>query len=216
MALTTFAGLKAAVADWLERTDLTSQIANDFFPMVQAKMYYGDAGQEPLRIRAMIASGTLTPNTSGEVTISTGVDSGWLAFTQITPTQAGAQSLNYLDPWEFRKRTDYLQSSVAPQYIYTIEGDTLYVAPKSVGTMTAVWYEKFAAVSGDSDTDWIILNAPQIYLNGCIAEACAFLDDEREAAFRAKFAGAISALNLNDRIARSSGATKVARPRSVV
>jgi hypothetical protein len=64
--------------------------------------------------------------------------------------------------------------------------------------------------------DWVLTNAPQVYLNGCLMEACAYLQDNREAEFRAKFAGAIMALNLNDKNARSSGAPLIARPRVVV
>lgn len=217
MAVSTFAGIKAAVADWLERTDLTTVIANDFFPMMQAKMYYGHGGDiPPLRIRGMIDSATVTPDTGGTITITSAFGSGWLEFLELTPTTAGAQSINYLEPWNFRKHQDYLQSTTGPPYYYTVEGGLVYLAPAAVTSIGAKWYEKFTALSADGDTDWIILNAPHVYMDGVLMEACAYLSDDREAGFRQKFAMGIKALNMTDQRQRSSGSVPVARPRVVV
>lgn len=204
MALNTFGGIKAAAADWLERTDLTAVIP-DFFTMAQSKLFYGDGEDiRPLRIRQMVASATVTPATGGLVTISTGVSTTWLEFIELTPTQNGAQSMTYQDPWQFRKNA-MLQASTGPAWNYTVEGDTLTVAPTATGTILAYFYQKLAAVSADGDTDWIILNTPQVYLNGIIMEACAYLSDPRLAQFRAFFAAGIMALNRNDQRARTSG-----------
>ena len=217
MAVSTFGGIKTAVADWLERTDLTTVIGADFFPLMQAKMYYGHGTDiPPLRIRAMIDSATITPATGGTFVITTECGSGFLEFLEMVPTTAGSPSLDYVDPWQFRKQVDALQSTTGPQFIYTVEGDTVYLAPAAVTDIAAKWYEKFTALSGDSDTDWIILNAPQVYMDGCLMEACAYLSDDHEAVFRGKFAAGIKALNIMDRKQRASGSTPVARPRAVV
>lgn len=215
MAVATFAGIKTAVADWLERTDLTTAIGADFFPLMQSKMYYGHGTDiKPLRIRGMVDSATLTPDSGGTITITSACGAGWLEFIEMTPTSEGAPSLNYIEPWAFRKETDMLTGTTGPQNVYTIEGGLVYLAPAAVTTIAAKWYEKFTALSADSDVDWIVTNAPQVYMDGCLMEACAYLSDAREAQFRAKFAAGILALNLNDRRQRSAGATPVARPRS--
>lgn len=219
MSLDTFGGIKTAVADWaFQGGGVTSTVVGtDFFPQVQSMMYYGDGPDVPaLRIRAMKNETTVTPASGGTITISTDIGTNWLAFTEITPTQAGCDSLNYVDPWSFRKQTGLLQDLASPQAIYTIEGDMLYLAPASIGALLAKWYGKFAALSLDADTDWIITNAPQVYLNGCLMLACAYTDDSREPGFRAKFAASIRALNENDNRQRASGATMVARPGVVV
>lgn len=219
MALNTFAAIKAAVADWhFSGGEVTAAlVGTDFFPQVQSMMYYGNGQDiEPLRIQAMVASATITPAAGGVITISSQVDAGWLEFIEITSTATGAQSANYVPPWKFRKEADLLSDTASPQFLYTIEGDSLLFAPKATGQVNAVWYEKFAALSGDSDTDWIVLNAPQVYLDGCLMLACAYTDDQREGQFRQKFAAAIRGLNLNDKRRRSSGGTPVARPRVIV
>ena len=218
MALNTYGGLKSAVVDWsFNGGGLTTAIVeSDLFPQMQAMMYRGHGTDiQPLRISAMVDSATLTPS-SGAVTISTGVSTTWLEFIEITPNTQGAVSLNYVPPWDFRKEADAIADTVGPQSIYTIEGDTLYTAPSASTGLKAKWYEKFTALSADGDTDWIILNAPHVYLDGCLMLGCSYTQDEREAMFRQKFAAGIRALNLNDRQSRSSGSVKVARPRSVV
>ncbi len=219
MSLSTFGALKTAVADWAFTGGAVTStlVGTDFFPQVQSMMYLGDGTDiHPLRIRSMVNSGTVTPAAGGVITISSQIDAGWLEFIELTPTQIGSASINYVEPWAFRKQAGLIQSTTGPQYIYTIEGDSLYLAPAAVGTIAAKWYQKFAAVSADGDSDWIILNAPQVYLNGCLMLAAAYADDSREGQFRQKFAAGIRALNLNDQSQRMSGSVPVARPRSVV
>lgn len=219
MTLSTYGALKTAVADWsYNGAGVTATlVGTDFFPQMQAMMYRGHGLDiQPLRISAMVDSATITPASGGIITISSQVDAGWLEFIEMVPTSNGSVSINYVPPWDFRKNAYAIQSTVAPQYIYTIEGDSLYLAPAAVQPIAAKWYQKFTALSADGDTDWIILNAPQVYLDGCLMLACAYAQDEREGQFRQKFAAGIKALNLNDQRARSSGSVKVARPRSVV
>ena len=217
MALTTFAELKTFIADmaWGEVT--ASQIGDNFFPQAQARMYRGDGVDiQPLRISAMVDSATLAPAAGGTVTISTDVGAGFLEFIELTPNTNGAVSLNYVTPWDFRKEADAIADTVGPQNIYTIEGDTLYTAPAATTGLKAKWYEKFTALSADGDTDWVLTNAPHVYINGCMMEIMAYLQDPREGEFRQKFAASIKGLNLNDQRSRSSGSVKFARPRSVV
>jgi hypothetical protein len=218
MSLTTYGGLKSAVVDWSYGGGglTTTVVANDIFPQVQSMMYIGDGTDiEPLRIQAMVDSATITPATGGIITLSSQVSATFLRFIEITPTMEGAVSLNYVEPWQFRKQVQSIMSTTGPQAIYTIEGDSLYLGPSAVTTVTARWYEKFTAISADGDTDWVLTNAPQVYLNGCLMLGCAYTQDEREGMFRQKFAAGIKALNQNDQQTRMSGSRLIARPRSV-
>jgi len=228
MSLTTYGGLKSAVVDWSYGGGglTTSVVANDIFPQVQSMMYIGDGNGEterrtgivaipPLRVQSMVDSATITPATGGIITISTQVSSTFLGFIEITPTMPGSVSLNYVEPWQFRKQVQSIMSTTGPQAIYTVEGDLLYLGPSAVTDVAARWYEKFTAISADGDTDWVLTNAPQVYLNGCLMLACAYTQDDREGMFRQKFAAGIKALNMNDQTTRMSGSPLIARPRSI-
>src|SRR5690242_14710093 len=97
-AITTLGTLNSAISAYYPdgpRTDITAALLTDFLNFTLSKMYYGEPGLEPLRIRQMITSGTLTPATGGVVTISTGVSTTWLEFVEITPNQVGSISMNY-------------------------------------------------------------------------------------------------------------------------
>lgn len=219
MSLDNFGHFKTALAD-LAWGEITTAQVGDFFTQAQSKMYrgHGDGSDglariKPLRCAAMISSGTLTPSATGTVTISSAVSAAFLGFKEITPTAVYSRSLDYLDYWEFRKRADL--AVAGPATVYSIEGDTLYTGPYSTATLSAIWYQKFTALSLDADTDWVLTNAPQIYLDGCMADICAYLQDDREGAFRSKFAAGINAINLNDTVTKMSGAVKRSMPRSV-
>lgn len=218
MAVDTFGGIKSAVADWsFSGGGVTATVVGtDIFPQVQSMMYRGDGVDVPaLRISSMVDSATITPASGGIITISSQVDAGFLEFIELVPTSQGAKSIDYVPPWMFRKAADEIADTVAPQVIYTIEGDYVYLAPAAVQPITARWYQKFTALSADGDTDWIVTNAPQVYMNGCLYLACVYADDPRRGEFRNQFAASIKALNMNDQRLRSSGSFKIARPRSV-
>ena len=219
MSVSTYGGLKSAVVDWAYTGGglTTSVVANDIFPQVQSMMYMGDGTDiDALRVQSMVDSATITPATGGVVTISSQVSTTLLGFIELTPTMQGARSLNYVEPWQFRKQYDLIANTTPPPTIYTVEGDSLYIAQAAETPILMRWYEKFTALSADGDTDWVLTNAPQIYLNGCLMLACAYTQDERESMFRQKFAASIKAANLNDTMTRQSGSRLIARPRAVV
>lgn len=218
MSLSTYGGLKTAVVDWAFNGGALTEsvVANDIMPQVWSMMYMGDGKDiDALRVQAMVDSATITPASGGIITLSTQMSATLLGIIEITPTQQGAVSLNYVEPWQFRKQADTLMNTVGPQAIYTVEGDSLYLGPAAVTEVKARWYEKFTALSADGDTDWVLTNAPQIYLNGCLWLACKYTQDDRAMMFKADFANAIKAANLNDGSTRRSGSQLIARPRSV-
>lgn len=219
MALDTFGGLKTAIADWAWGEVTTALIGTDFFPRMQSKLYLGDGdGRDglvpikPLRIRQMEDSAVLTPSAAGQVTISSACGAGWLDFINLTPVLTGSRALDYLDPFEFKNHPDL--AAGGPARFYTVEGDVLYTGPYSNADINARWHEKFTALSADGDTDWVLTNAPQVYMDGCMMEICTYLQDERYGQFRSAFAAGINGLNLNNRAAKRSGAVLRAQPRN--
>ncbi len=66
MALSTYAELKTGIANWLNRTDLTDEIADDFIKLTEADF------NAKLRIRAMEQIDTITIDSETE-TVPTGL-----------------------------------------------------------------------------------------------------------------------------------------------
>ena len=60
MALTTYTTLKASIANWLNRSDLTSEIADDFIKLTEADF------NSKLRVRKMIAQTSFTIDSETE------------------------------------------------------------------------------------------------------------------------------------------------------
>ena len=56
MALTNYTTLKTSIANWLNRSDLSSEIADDFIVLTEADF------NSKLRVRKMIASADVTIN----------------------------------------------------------------------------------------------------------------------------------------------------------
>ena len=78
--------------------------------------------------------------------------------------------------------------------------------PDGVYTGKCLYYKKLAALSADGDTNWVLANAPGVYLHGALAEAHFFArNSERAQEELSLFCGAVNALNLADKADRTSG-----------
>ena len=60
MALTSYSTLKTSIANWLNRTDLTDEIADDFIKLTEADF------NSKLRIRKMITQSSITIDSETE------------------------------------------------------------------------------------------------------------------------------------------------------
>lgn len=215
MSITTYAELKTAIANWLEDSTLTSRIP-EFIALAQAKMYRGVMGPggwavPPLRIRDMLTSANITV-TEGAGALPT----GWLGFVRTWVEGADKPNLKYVPAQTFYD--DALAHVTSGDVLhYTIEGGTIRTAPAVSATIKSVHYVKFAAMSADGDADWIVTNAPHVYLHGALAEAWGYkLDGEQEAKHAALFAQGVKGLMGADKQAQASGSQLIMRARTVV
>jgi hypothetical protein len=212
MTIATYADLRTAVGNWLERSDLTSVIP-DFIALSRAKAFRGDAtiGLEPLRIGPMI--------TTGQIAITAGagaMPARWLEFLSLRWTGQHGPQLRFLPAQSFWSYADSYEAPATPAY-YTIQGNTVRVQTTDNTTVDAVYYVTFPPLSADTDEDWVLVNAPHVWLHGALMEAANFIaDPERSAREAALFAGGVSALNRADRRARQSGAALQSIPTTVI
>lgn len=203
MSITTYDELKTAVANWLNRSDLTAYIP-DFIALGEQRIYYGADDpfpSEPLRIREMQTSADITFSAQ-----SAALPTGFLGMVRlyldaepkITPTQMTPEAF-------WRKHSTSVASRPTD---YTIEGANIILgpAPDSTYTGKALYYKAFDAVATASPEPWLLTNAPNVYLYAALLEAHPFLmHDERVTIWHGMFRAAVNGLNRASDASRLSG-----------
>ena len=165
MALTSYSTLKTAVANWLNRTDLSDEIADDFIALTEADF------NSKLRIRKMITQTTITIDSETE-----SLPSGFLQVRNFYILSGSTKyPLRYITP----SQMDQLRgtSTSGTSQSYTILGDTLRFSPKPDSSYTGYlnYYKSFDALSDTNTSNWILTNHPAIYLYGSLYHASNFL-----------------------------------------
>ena len=200
MALSTFTELKDAIADWLDRSDLTARIP-DFIALAEARI------NRELRIRPMEVRSTME-TTSGQQYFN--LPGGYIQMRNIQLNTNPTTPLEYITP-EMLDRL-YGSSTTGKPRAYTLIGDEIQLAPipDSAYTLEMAFYEKFTALgdgtSGTVTSNWLTKNAPDILLYGALMEAEPFIkNDERVAVWLNGYGNAIDKLQKADQRDRHSG-----------
>src|SRR5574341_95658 len=140
MALATFADLKASIASWLNRTDLTATIP-DFVRLAEA-----DLSRE-IRIPTMQleATGALV---AGDFTLPAD-------FVEAKRLVIGDQEVGYITTEEIPRLTRNGYSDVR---YYTRVGLQVRVLNGGTSAYSLLYWAKFAALNLDADTNWLLTN----------------------------------------------------------
>ena len=158
MAISNYAELQSAVANYLHRSDLTAQIP-DFISMAEAKL------NRILRLRAMENVAT------GSVAASVALPDGFVEMISLTVNSGGfVYPVTYAVP-------SSLTADSGIAYRYTLIGDNIKFMPTGSGeTYTLTYYKKFDPLS--SGVNWLITNAPDVYLYATLLEAAPYIRDD--------------------------------------
>ena len=192
MALTNYTELKASLANWLNRSDLTTEIGDDFIKLTEADF------NSKLRVRSMIAQVNITVNAE---TVALPTDFLQIRDFYILNGQTKVP-LVYTTPASMD--TTNGTSTTGLPTTYTILGDTIRFSPKPDATYTAVmnFYKKFSALSSTVATNYILTSHPAIYLYGSLFHAANFLggiNPQQVQTWQQMYATAMERLELNDR-----------------
>lgn len=163
--------LKTAIANHLHRTDLTSLIP-DFVIYAESVIANEPDTSTPDTIQGIR---TRSQNIRATQSISSqyeDIPTDMLRLRDMQLNTSPVASLEYLAP---QVLTQKFPSGTSGQPThYTIHGDEFQFAPTPDGTYTLEisYHARFAALSGDSDTNWLLTNHPLIYVYAaCIAGA---------------------------------------------
>lgn len=197
MALTTYTELQASVADFLNRSDLTSVIP-DFVTMAEADL------NRTLRVREMSVR-TQAPVSTQYVQLPgdfLGMRNIDLMTDPITPlTYKNLQNL------DIHRAND---ATGKPLY-YSIMQNNIEFAPvpDSDYTIEIVYYQKIPALSTANDgVNWLLTDHPDAYLYGTLMHSAPYLQaDERVGLWAGKYQQIIEQITTSDEKARFSGST---------
>ena len=200
MALGTFTELKDAVADWLDRSDLTARIP-DFIALAEARI------NRELRIRPMEVRSTMYATVDQQYFNLPG---GYIQMRNIQLNTNPTTPLEYITP-EMLDRL-YGSATTGKPRAYTLIGDEIQLAPipDSAYQIEMAFYEKFTALgdgtSGTVTSNWLTKNAPDVLLYGSLMEAEPFIkNDERVPVWLNGYSNAIDKLQKADQRDRHSG-----------
>lgn len=168
MAISTYSELKTAVANWLERDDLTNRIP-EFISLAEDRIY------ATLRIREMETSTTLV-TVGAQQTNS--LPTGFLSARRLYVDGSPDTILEYRSPVNFW--SIYGSQTTASPTVFTIEGENFVWAPipDAAYSIKLLYYKSLDRFSADSDSNSILTKYRGLYLYGALLEAAPFLGDD--------------------------------------
>jgi hypothetical protein len=181
MALTTYTELKAAVADWLHRTDMTSVIV-DCVALAEEKFNQ--------RLRTKFQE-TALASTAINASYQVAIPAGTLAVKQMWST-ANPNVMLLAKSLQFVMNRQYAATTVT-----NYAGEGSYWRFDGTGTVAGVLYAVVPPLATNS-TNWLLTNYPSLYLNATLAEANLYArDTEAMALFNGLVDLKITELNRN-------------------
>ena len=198
MALANYTELKAAVAAWLNRGDLTTAIP-DFIVVAEARF------NRKLRARQMESRITFTID--GEYQP---LPADWLEFRSGYTDTDPRRKLELLAP-ELQTRA---HSATDPRIAwFSIAGESFRFDPLTLSGSDVVllYYAKIPPLALNA-TNWLLTEYPDLYLEGAILAASAYIqNDQRLPLIKAMYDETLMEINGASMRARASGPL-VARP----
>ncbi len=204
MALDSYAALKTAIADWLNRSDLTTVIP-DFITLAEAEI--------KRRLRRTSIKDEIDVD-DVEVDLPTNL-AELRSIRLITGSPSQDVPLRRCTPEMLNERKAREGATGRPTDFAIVAGK-LNVAPEPDATYTAeiVYFESVDPLSTSNTANSILDEAPDAYLFGSLMQAEPYLEhDERIATWKAKFDAAIDQLNdVRDREEQSASLGAIRLP----
>jgi len=212
MAIGTYSELQTAVANWLDRDDLTDRI-QEFIALAEARM------NRILRLSIMLNVDETTLGGAAALVGGTreyALPSGYLQMLDFHLRTNPITTLSYLTPENMNRM--WAGSQGGKPLVYTIFSDNssgtpikkvrLGPAPDVAYDYSITFFKKIDALSITNTTEQMLTNNPDVYLYGALMEAEPFLmNDARVQLWATAYRQAITDLQEQDNKDRHSGST---------
>lgn len=177
MAISTYSEVKTAVANWLNRSDLTTYIP-DFVTFAEVRIY------RELKVRQM-ETALSSAISSGTIAVPSGFTSLKYAYVDGSPTRR----LEPATPQQIYEQYPTRSADAKPRHIAR-EGATFIFGPypDSGYTIKGIYYKKLDALSDSNTTNWLTSDAPDLLVFAALCEAEPFIkNDPRLALWEGKY-----------------------------
>jgi hypothetical protein len=205
MALTTYTELKASIADWLNRTDLTTTIP-DFISLAEAQI------ERTLRTRQMIVRANASFDSEYGAVPDDFLETKSLKLTSTNPlTPLAFLSIDDMDA----ARSHYTASG-RPRFFSVVGGQfRISPTPDAAYTTELIYFAKLAKLSSTVASNWLLTSSPDIYLYGSLLQAAPYLqDDARIQTWATLYERALNDLRTADDRGASSGGALLTRAKT--
>jgi len=205
MALTTYDELKASIADFLNRDDLTSVIP-DFISLAEADMNRG------LRHWRQEKRSTAEIDTQYSA-----MPADFLEVISFHISSGDYRSLELVSKAQMQDRRYKSGDTSGKPAFYAITAGEIEVYPTPDGTYNAelYYYSRITALSDSDTSNWVLEYFPDAYLYGALVHSSPYLkEDERTQVWASLYANAISAINAESEKSKFGGSGRRMRIRS--
>lgn len=197
MSIASYAEVKTAVANWLNRSDLTTYIP-DLVRFGEIRIY------RDLRLRTM------------ETVLNSTISSGVLAlpadYVDLRYAYVNGATVQFLE----RKSPEFIYTKYPirsvdglPKYIAR-EGDNFIFGPypDSNYTIKGIYYKRLTALSDSNTTNWFTTNAPDLLVFAALIESEVFVkNDARMPMWQAKYDQILEQIANEEQRERYSGSS---------
>jgi hypothetical protein len=189
MALDSYAGLKAAIINFLDRDDLSGNV-DDFIDLVEARH------KREILIREMLAR-SQAPTGGRFLALPT----RFVKMKTIRLLTTPVTVLTELNMHEMNRERDEVTGK--PTFFTVHEEIEFDVTPDDAYTAEIIYYASFLPLDDTNTSNGLLVRAPDAYLYGALVASAPFLaSDERIQTWELLYGGARDGLLLSDRQAR--------------
>lgn len=195
MSITTYAELKAAIANWLDRDDLTSVI-DDFISLTEADI--------DRKIRHWKMEKRATVQLDDQYSR---VPTDWLESIRFYISGGQTYELRQASHADMiNRRMSAANVAGRPQYFTMSDGAfEVFPTPDAAYTAELLYYSKTPALSDSNTSNWLLEYAPDVYLYGSLVHSAPYLaDDQRIQIWASLYQSATDNVNIASDRARNT------------
>tara|TARA_R100001509_G_scaffold71299_1_gene39791 strand:- start:1936 stop:2556 length:621 start_codon:yes stop_codon:yes gene_type:complete len=205
MALTNYTELKASIADFLNRDDLTAVIP-DFITLAESGM------NREVRHWRMETRKTAVLDTQ-----YTALPTDFLEPIRMSLNTADTNTLEMVNAFQISNlRAQNLNTTGRPVNFSILDGSIeVFPSPDSNYTLEMLYYQKIDELGSVNTSNWVLSNFPDAYLYGSLVHSSPYLaEDNRIQTWAALYQKAINDINSESERSKTSGSGRRMKIRS--